>query len=284
MDAATIDGVAAEGWTAWETALRLGPALLAFVLFSSLESLFPKRPRRLTRTRRWSGNLSLVVISAFLVKLLVPLPPVAAALWAAQQGWGLLPWIGLDPHGVIAFVITLVLFDLAIYGQHVLTHHFPPLWRLHRLHHSDTDLDTSSAFRFHPLEIVLSVFYKTALVLLLGAPALAVLVFEALLNASAQFNHANWALPERADKALRQIIVTPDMHRVHHSWTEQETNSNYGFCFPWWDRLFGTYRAAPAEGQDGMTVGLEGFRDPEENAPWRMIAQPLRTLEPKKDP
>jgi sterol desaturase/sphingolipid hydroxylase (fatty acid hydroxylase superfamily) len=173
-------------------------------------------------------------------------------------------------------LLAVLLLDLAIYLQHVMFHAVPALWRVHRMHHSDTDLDVTTGLRFHPVEIVLSMLIKFAAIAALGAPAVAVLLFEVLLNATSMFNHANLRLPERVDAALRQVLVTPDMHRVHHSVIERETNSNFGFNLALWDRLFGTYRAQPEAGHEGMTIGVEQFRDPAEARLDRMLTQPFR--------
>jgi sterol desaturase/sphingolipid hydroxylase (fatty acid hydroxylase superfamily) len=179
------------------------------------------------------------------------------------------------PFG-LAVVLSVILLDLAIYLQHVLFHAVPVLWRLHRMHHADLDIDVTTGVRFHPVEILLSLLIKFGVVALLGAPALAVLIFEVLLNATSMFNHSNVAMPPAVDRVLRLLVVTPDMHRVHHSILRFETNSNFGFNFPWWDRLFRTYRPQPKEGHEGMTIGIESFRDPAELRLDRMLLQPLR--------
>jgi sterol desaturase/sphingolipid hydroxylase (fatty acid hydroxylase superfamily) len=180
-----------------------------------------------------------------------------------------LPW-GL------ATLLSVLLLDLAIYAQHVLFHAVPVLWRLHRMHHADLDIDVTTGVRFHPAEIVLSMLIKLAVVGLIGAPGAAVLIFEVLLNATSMFNHSNVAMPPAVDRIVRLLVVTPDMHRVHHSIERRETNSNFGFNFPWWDRLFGTYRPQPEQGHEGMTIGIEIFRDPAELRLDRMLLQPLR--------
>jgi sterol desaturase/sphingolipid hydroxylase (fatty acid hydroxylase superfamily) len=176
----------------------------------------------------------------------------------------------------MAIALTLLLLDLAIYVQHVLTHAVPALWRLHRVHHTDLDLDVTTGVRFHPFEILLSVLYKIALVVALGAHPLAVLIFEVLLNGSSLFNHANVRLPAMLERWLRLIWVTPEMHRVHHSVLRRETDSNYGSCLSLWDRLFGTYVAQPQAGHDRMTIGLEAFRTPAEQSLWSLLMQPVR--------
>ena len=242
-----------------ETALRFGVFIGAFVLFALLETLFPRRKRRATRMRRWSTNLGLSLINTVALRLLGPFVAVGAAAWASTANIGLLHQINL-PDG-FSILIAIILLDLAIYGQHVATHRIPLLWRLHRVHHTDTDLDASSGLRFHPVEILLSMLYKCVIVLALGPGVIAVIVYEILLNASAMFNHANLSLPRWLDTPLRAIVVTPDMHRIHHSIEMDETNSNYGNALSIWDRLFRTYRPAPRAGQTDMTLGLIEWQD-----------------------
>ena len=259
---------------AHEPALRLAAFLGVFALMALAEALAPRRRRDFSRLQRWPSNLGIVVIDTLLLRLVFPTAAVGVAMIAAARGFGVLHWLHVPP--VAAFVIALLVLDLAIYAQHVLFHAVPVLWRLHRMHHADLDFDVTTALRFHPVEILLSMALKIALVAALGAPAAAVLVFEVVLNAAAMFNHANARLPLWLDGALRLVLVTPDMHRVHHSTRIEETNSNFGFNLPWWDRLFGTYRAAPRAGQEGMTIGLEAFRAPAELRLDRLLTQPLR--------
>ena len=259
---------------AHEPALRLSAFLGVFALMALAEALAPRRRRDFSRLQRWPANLGIVVIDTLLLRLVFPTAAVGVAMIAAARGFGVLHWLHVPP--VAAFVIALLVLDLAIYAQHVLFHAVPVLWRLHRMHHADLDFDVTTALRFHPVEILLSMALKIALVAALGAPAAAVLVFEVVLNAAAMFNHANARLPLWLDAALRLVLVTPDMHRVHHSTRIEETNSNFGFNLPWWDRLFGTYRAAPRAGQEGMTIGLEAFRAPAELRLDRLLTQPLR--------
>lgn len=257
-----------------EPAIRLAAFAGVLATMAALEALLPRRHRSFGRLRRWPNNLGVVVVNTVVLRLVFPTAAVGVALAAEVRGFGLLPWLGLPyPMAVLAAV---VLLDLAIYLQHVLFHAVPALWRLHRMHHADLDFDVTTALRFHPVEILLSMVIKLMVVVALGAPAVAVLVFEVLLNATAMFNHANLRLPARLDRALRPVLVTPDMHRVHHSAVEQETNSNFGFNLALWDRLFGTYRAQPAAGHDAMTIGIEQFRDPGELRLDRMLTQPLR--------
>src|SRR6516164_8772529 len=222
----------------------------------------------------WPSNLAIVALNIVLLRILLPATAVSLALLAAQRGWGLLnnlrlPWWS-------TFVASVVLLDLAIYLQHVMFHAVPALWRLHRMHHADLDIDVTTGARFHPIEILLSMGIKLGVVAALGTPAVAVLAFEVLLNATSIFNHSNVRMPAWLDRALRWIVVTPEMHRVHHSVVPRETNSNFGFSLPWWDRLFGSYRAQPAAGHEGMTIGIAQFREPSELRLDRMLIQPFR--------
>lgn len=257
-----------------EPLLRLIPFLGVFALMAALEAWLPRRVRGLPRLRRWPSNLGIVVVDTLLVRVLFPTAAVGVALAVEAQGGGLLGWLGAPFW--LSVLLAVLLLDLAIYLQHVMFHAVPALWRFHRVHHADTDIDVTTGLRFHPVEIVLSMLIKFAVIAALGAPAVAVLAFEVLLNATAMFNHANLRLPERVDVALRLLLVTPDMHRVHHSVIERETNSNYGFNLALWDRLFGTYRAQPEAGHDGMTIGIDEFRDPAEARLDRMLTQPFR--------
>lgn len=268
-----------------EGALRLGLFVGIFVLMAILESLAPRRKRRYVRLRRWAANFGILVASYLataVVALVIPVTAVISAVYAAENGLGLfsvLDWPAWV-EGLIAFVV----LDFVIWGQHLVTHKIPLLWRFHRVHHTDEDLDASSAIRFHPVEIVFSVFVKSAAVVLLGAPALAVVLFEAAVNGSALFNHANLRLPDRLDRVLRTLIVTPDMHRVHHSTLRPETDSNYGFALSVWDRAFRTYVPQPEGGHDGMTLGLAEWQD---DAPTRLdwaLALPFRDPPPSGKP
>ncbi|MGQ9366134.1 sterol desaturase family protein [Azospirillum sp. ST 5-10] len=254
-------------------AIRLGAFLGVFAVVALWEAVAPRRVPTYGRRRRWPGNLGIVVIDTVVVRILFPTAAVGMALLAEQRGWGLLNAVAAPVW--IAVPVSVLLLDLAIYLQHVLFHAVPVLWRLHRMHHADLDIDVTTGLRFHPAEIVLSMVIKAAVVTALGAPAVAVLAFEVLLNATAMFNHANLRLPPSADRALRRVLVTPDMHRVHHSVVVAETNSNYGFNLPWWDRLFGTYRDQPAAGHDGMTIGIERFRTAGDLRLDRMLLQPF---------
>ncbi len=241
-----------------ETLIRLGAFFGVFAVMAVAEVLVPRRGRAVRRVLRWPSNLGIVALDAALVRLVFPVSAVGWAVLAQQQGWGLLPVLAMPDW--LAVVLAFLVLDLAIYLQHRLFHWVPVFWRLHRMHHADTEFDVTNGLRFHPLEILLSMLIKFAAIAVVGAPALAVLVFEVVLNATAIFNHANVALPTRIDRVLRRFVVTPDMHRVHHSIYRQETDSNFGFNLPWWDRLFGTYRAQPLDGHLAMRIGLPEFR------------------------
>jgi sterol desaturase/sphingolipid hydroxylase (fatty acid hydroxylase superfamily) len=242
-----------------EPAIRLGCFLLVLLSMALWEALAPRRLLTVRRPLRWTSNLGLVALNTLAARLLVPAGVVGIALAAQENGWGLFHNVALPDW--LAVVLAVMVLDLAIYLQHVMFHAVPILWRLHMVHHADLDFDVTTGSRFHTIEILLSLGIKAAVVILLGAPALAVLIFEAMLNATSMFNHGNVRLPARLDRLLRLLLVTPEMHRVHHSVIVRETNSNFGFNLPWWDFLFGTYRAQPARGHEGMTIGLEQFRE-----------------------
>lgn len=263
-----------------EPGIRFAAFAGVLLLMSGWELVAARRPQRISRRQRWPGNLLIVVIDTLAVRLVFPLAAVGVALTAEQQGWGLMHWLEVPLW--LAVTLCVVALDALIYFQHRLFHAVPLLWRLHRMHHADLELDVTSGLRFHPVEILLSMAIKVAAVVALGAPALAVLLFEVVLNATSMFNHGNVRLPQRLDRWLRLVVVTPDMHRVHHSWLRHETDSNFGFNLPWWDRLFGTYRAQPEQGHLGMTIGLAQFRDPGELRLDRMLLQPWRNPEPSK--
>jgi sterol desaturase/sphingolipid hydroxylase (fatty acid hydroxylase superfamily) len=241
-------------------ALRLGFFLGFFFLLASLETLAPRRRLTTSKLRRWSTNLAIIALNPLSVHLVFPILPVGFALLAEEQHWGLLNHLAL-PYWV-EVIIGFAVLDLSIYLQHVLHHAVPALWRLHMVHHADLDYDLTTGLRFHPVEIVISMGIKLMTVAALGPPALAVLAFEIALNIGSMFNHSNIRLPIPVDRVLRLFFVTPDMHRVHHSVIIRETNSNYGFNLPWWDRLLGTYRDQPEKGHEDMTIGLSQFRDP----------------------
>jgi sterol desaturase/sphingolipid hydroxylase (fatty acid hydroxylase superfamily) len=244
---------------AHEPALRLAAFVAVFAVMAGWELLAPRRARSLGRLQRWPANLGIVVLNTLIVRLLFPAAAVGVALAVQTRGWGLLPVTGLP--GWAAVVAGVVLLDLAIYLQHVLFHAVPALWRLHRMHHADLDIDVTTGARFHPVEIVLSMLIKFAVIVVLGVPPAAVVLFEVLLNATSMFNHSNVRVSPRLEPLLRWLVVTPDMHRVHHSIERDETNSNFGFNLPLWDRLFGTYRTQPRAGHQAMTIGIPEFRD-----------------------
>ncbi|HEV3396977.1 MAG TPA: sterol desaturase family protein [Xanthobacteraceae bacterium] len=257
-----------------ELVARIAAAAAVFAVMVLWEVLAPRRPWSVGRLARWPHNLGIVVIDALAVRILIPAAAVGAALVAAGNGWGLFHVAGLRLS--LASLLGFLALDVAIYAQHVAFHKVPLLWRLHRMHHADLDIDVTTGVRFHPIEIVLSMLIKIAVVLALGIPPVAVFAFEVVLNATSMFNHGNVAMPSWLDRVLRLIVVTPDMHRVHHSIDPRETDSNFGFNLPWWDRLFGTYRAAPQAGHDRMTIGLSTFRDRAELRLDRLLTQPFR--------
>jgi sterol desaturase/sphingolipid hydroxylase (fatty acid hydroxylase superfamily) len=257
-----------------EPAIRLSAFAAVFAAMALCELLAPRRSQAIRRLRRWPSNIGIVVLDILLVRLVFPTAAVGVALFAQSHGWG--AFHALEVPAWLAVIISVILLDLALYMQHALFHAVPVLWRLHRMHHADLEFDVTTGARFHPLEILLSMAIKLGVVVALGTPAAAVLIFEVLLNATSMFNHGNVNLPQRFDCVLRWFVVTPDMHRVHHSVAPRETNSNFGFNLPWWDRLCGTYRAQPAAGHQAMTIGIEHFRDPGELRLDRMLLQPFR--------
>jgi len=244
---------------AHEPTLRLAAFAAVLAAMAVWEVLAPRRSRTLPRGRRWPANLGIVVLNTVIVRVLFPAAAVGMALSAETQGWGLLNQYGVPAWAAVAAGI--VLLDLAIYLQHVMFHAVPALWRLHRMHHADLDIDVTTGARFHPVEIVLSMLIKFAAIAALGVPPAAVVLFEVLLNATSMFNHANVRIAPAVEPALRWLLVTPDMHRVHHSIERDETNSNFGFNLSLWDRLFGTYRAQPRAGHESMTIGIPDFRE-----------------------
>jgi sterol desaturase/sphingolipid hydroxylase (fatty acid hydroxylase superfamily) len=257
-----------------ESVIRLGAFAGVLALMASAEWLFPRRHFVVAKPQRWLNNLALVCINTILVRILLPLGAVGMAVLAQEKGWGL--FNNLDWPPWFAVILAVLALDFAIYLQHILFHAVPLLWRLHMVHHADLDFDVTTGLRFHTLEILLSMAIKLAVVVLLGASALAVLIFEILLNATSMFNHSNMGLPGWLDRVLRLLIVTPDMHRVHHSAIRAETNSNFGFNLPWWDFLLGTYKNQPALGHLDMTIGLAHLRDEKQvdRLPW-MLALPI---------
>ncbi|HUO81736.1 MAG TPA: sterol desaturase family protein [Gammaproteobacteria bacterium] len=244
-----------------EPAVRLTAAAAVAGVFAVAEQLYPRRARSQPRAPRWRANAGILLVDTLALRFLMPVLAVGMALEAERRGWGLFNAAGWPAW--VEFLLTLLLLDLVIYGQHWTFHKVPVLWRLHRMHHSDLDFDVSTGLRFHPFEILLSMGIKIAAVAALGAPAAAVVVFEVLLNGVTLFNHANFRLSPGVDRWLRLVVVTPDMHRVHHSVHRHETDSNFGFSFPCWDRLFRTYRAQPVDGHERMVIGVDSFRDPQ---------------------
>jgi len=250
-----------NGWLLeHELAVRLGIFLGVLAAMAVWEWAAPRRRLTLPKLGRWTSNLGIVVLNTAVLRLLFPAAALGMAAFAAREGWGIFNYFAAPAW--LALVISMVILDFAIYLQHVMFHAVPLLWRLHRVHHTDLDFDVTTGLRFHPIEIVVSMLLKCAVIAVLGPPLIAVMIFEVLLNASAMFNHGNVRLPLGLDRLLRALIVTPDMHRVHHSVEDHETNSNFGFNLSLWDRLFGTYRDQPAAGHEGMTLGIRTIRDP----------------------
>ena len=257
-----------------EPLIRIAFFLSMLAALAAWEVAAPRRRRDIPRLIRWTNNLGVVVVDTVLVRLAFPILAVGLALMAEARGWGLLNVLGVP--GWLGLIVSILALDLAIYLQHVMFHAVPALWRLHRMHHADLEFDVTTGLRFHPVEILLSMGIKLGVVAALGPPAIAVLIFEVLLNATSMFNHSNVSIPRRIDHVLRWMVVTPDMHRVHHSIHPSETNSNFGFNLPWWDRLLGTYRPQPREGHETMTIGIEQFRTRRDLWLDRMLIQPLR--------
>lgn len=243
-----------------EAAIRLGSFLGIFTLMALWEILAPRRKLTQPKAGRWLNNIGLIVLNTALLRVVFPAAAVGVAGYAELMQWGLFNLI--EVHPAVALLVSVIVLDAAIYLQHVMFHALPVLWRLHRVHHADLDFDVTTGARFHPIEILLSMLIKFAVIVLLGPPLVAVVIFEVLLNAMSMFNHSNVRLPLALDSVLRRIIVTPDMHRVHHSHLADETNSNFGFNLSLWDRIFGTYRAQPAAGHTDMVIGIDTFRDP----------------------
>ncbi|MBV5318046.1 MAG: sterol desaturase family protein [Desulfobulbaceae bacterium] len=267
-------------WPVNPDTLRLVVFLTVFLLLAVAEQVWPRRALTISKPRRWAVNLTIVVTNTLLVRLFFPLAPFALALYAQAHGWGLLSLLTLPAW--LETLVSLLVLDLLIYTQHRFFHRTPVLWRLHRMHHTDLDLDVSSGTRFHPLEIFLSLVIKLIAVVLLGASPLSILLFEIILNATSMFSHANLRIPLAIDQRLRLLLVTPDMHRVHHSILPLETDSNFGFNLSCWDRLFGTYRAQPGEGHDRMQIGLKQWRDQEALGFWPLLLIPfVRTFKRK---
>ena len=257
-----------------EPGIRLAIFAGILLVVAGWELVAPRRHPEIRRTTRWPSNIGVVFVDTILVRLTFPMTAVALALLAETRGWGLLNACNAAPW--LAIPVAVLVLDLVIYLQHVLFHAVPALWRVHRMHHADLEFDVTTGIRFHPIEIMMSMVIKFGVIAALGPPAVAVLIFEILLNATSMFNHGNIRIPTGVDRALRWIVVTPDMHRVHHSIVSRETNSNFGFNLPWWDRLFGTYRDQPTAGHEVMTIGIEQFREAREQRLDRMLTQPFR--------
>lgn len=243
-----------------EAAIRATSFLGIFMIVAIWELVGPRRKLSVSKFLRWINNLGIVFFNTLLLRFLAPLMAVGLAIMAEEENWGLLNNVAINSY--VKIFLAVLILDLIIYLQHVMFHTVPWLWRLHRMHHTDLDFDVTTGSRFHPIEIILSMIIKMLIVAALGAPPVAVVIFEVLLNATAMFNHGNIRIHINADRILRLLVVTPDMHRVHHSIKPDETNSNYGFNFPWWDRLLGTYKAQPKDNHLKMTIGLNQFREP----------------------
>lgn len=256
-----------------EIVLRLAFFFGVLMIVALAERLLPKRRLKIKRTTRWTRNLSIIIIDSVVVRVLVPFTAATIAIYAEQQHIGL--FNALSMPFILSVIVSVILLDLLIYTQHVAFHYIPLFWRLHKVHHIDQEIDVTTGLRFHPVEIILSTLIKCGAVLLLGVPFTAVVIFEILLNATAMFNHGNISLPAKLDKYLRLIMVTPDMHRVHHSVIVKETNSNFGFNMPWWDRLFNTYRAQPEHGHINMEIGLKEYSDISKTGLTAMLAIPF---------
>lgn len=260
-----------------EPVIRLGFFFGVFLAVAAAEMLVPKRSLLDSKPKRWANNLGITVLNTVALRLVFAAGAVKFALIARERGWGLLNIVDAPAWSEIAFAVLAL--DFTIYLQHMAFHHLPLLWKLHKMHHTDLDLDVTTGARFHPLEILLSMCIKISAVFFLGAPAISVIIFEVALNAASMFNHGNIHIPEKIDRLLRLLIVTPDMHRVHHSVIIKEFNSNFGFYLPWWDRILGTYKAQPVKGHDAMTIGLARHRDPSRlNLPSLLIL-PFRKIQ-----
>jgi sterol desaturase/sphingolipid hydroxylase (fatty acid hydroxylase superfamily) len=243
-----------------EVTIRLGFFFGIFAAMAVWEVFSPRRRLHLGRSVRWLNNLGLVFLNSFVLRLLFPAAAVGMAVFSSEQGWGLFNY--MEVPATIAILVSIVAMDFVIYLQHVMVHAVPALWRLHRVHHADIDMDVTTGARFHPLEIIVSMLIKFATIMVLGPPVVAVVIFEVILNATAMFNHSNVRIPETVDRIMRWLVVTPDMHRVHHSVEDDEANSNFGFSLPWWDRLFGTYRDQPRAGHEAMSIGIHTYNKP----------------------
>ncbi len=244
----------------YEATIRLAAFCGVLALMALWEYLAPRRQLGISKLLRWSSNLGIVILNTLVLRIVFPTAAVGMAVFAQKHGWGVFNYVP-EPYW-LGVALSFIALDFVIYLQHVMVHAIPALWRLHRVHHADLDFDVTTGLRFHPLEILLSMVIKFAAIIVLGPPVLAVVLFEIVLNATSMFNHGNVRMPATLDRVLRWIVVTPDMHRVHHSVEDDETNSNFGFNLPWWDRLFGTYRDQPRAGHTEMTIGIHTYREP----------------------
>ena len=242
-----------------ESTIRLGFFFGILVIMAIWEILAPRRDLTVSKSKRWISNLSIVVLNTVVIRVLFPAAAVGMAVYADAKGWGIFNI--LETPAWLAILLSVILLDLIIYGQHVMFHRIPVLWRIHRMHHADMDIDVTTGSRFHPIEIVVSMLIKFTAIIILGVPVIAVIVFEVILNLTAMFNHSNARMPLGLDKVIRAMVVTPDMHRVHHSIKPKEYNNNFGFNLSIWDRIFKTYTAQPEEGHIKMTIGLMQYRD-----------------------
>lgn len=256
-----------------EPLIRLICFIGIFTAVAVWELFAPRRIQQFSRWIRWPSNIGLALLNTLLVRIISPSAVIGMALFANSRSWGLLNQLAMADW--LAIVLAIVMLDLAVYFQHRVFHRVPILWRLHRMHHADLEFDVTTGFRFHPIEILISFAFKIAVVALIGAPAISVLIFEVLLNATSMFNHGNVNIPLGLERTLRWFVVTPDMHRVHHSIVHDEMNSNFGFNLPWWDRLLHTYRAQPRDSHNGMTIGVEQFRSAAELRLDRLLIQPF---------
>lgn len=256
-----------------EPVIRMAMMLGVLAIMATWEWVAPRRALSVSKAYRWSNNFGVIALGTLLTRLVVPAGAVGLAVFVESQGWGLLQVVNLPLW--LTVLIAIVVLDFTIWAQHVMFHAIPALWRLHRMHHADLDIDVTTGLRFHPLEILLSFGIKATVIVALGVPAVAVLLFEIILSSLAMFNHSNVRMPLAVDRILRLLIVTPDFHRVHHSWYPHETNSNFGFNLSLWDRIMGTYRAQPDDGHDGMTIGINQFRDPKWERLDKMLIQPF---------
>jgi sterol desaturase/sphingolipid hydroxylase (fatty acid hydroxylase superfamily) len=257
-----------------DTLIRLGFFSGAFIVLASLETAFPRRRRQISRGRRWPSNIGLSVLNQLFIRIVLPISTVALAISVEQNQWGLFGQ--LDFAHWFEVLAAILILDLAIYCQHRAYHAVPVLWRLHRMHHADLEFDVTTGIRFHPLSVLLSALIKLTVVVAIGPAPVAVLIFEVILNMTSLFNHSNLNIPYIAERSLRFLVVTPDMHRVHHSSNSSESDRNFGFNFPWWDHLFGSYQGQPGAGHHDMQIGLQQFREERELRLGRLLTQPFR--------